>query len=238
MEKKNMVLLTVIAVATLLVAVVGATFAYFTATVQDTRGTESGEGKTSVTAGSVASTTIVSNPETSIGKFTANDVYPGHREVAGMKVSVSNSGEQEITTNTKVNIVYDVTNNGFQDGEIEVNVFRATSDLELTENYFECSHKVTPDGEENEQHFSETCSKEVDSLTSLGQETKKLTTQPVKLSGNKEKKILVTDSIEAAGASTTTNVYYYVVVEFKDTDKSQNASMNAKLEGTVSVEAA
>ena len=32
MEKKNMVLLTVIAVATLLVAVVGATFAYFTAT--------------------------------------------------------------------------------------------------------------------------------------------------------------------------------------------------------------
>ena len=32
MEKKNTILLTVIAVATLLVAVVGATFAYFTAT--------------------------------------------------------------------------------------------------------------------------------------------------------------------------------------------------------------
>ena len=36
MEKKNTVLLTVIAVATLLVAVVGATFAYFTASNSST----------------------------------------------------------------------------------------------------------------------------------------------------------------------------------------------------------
>ena len=41
MEKKNTILLTVIAVATLLVAVVGATFAYFTAT-----NSTSGEGGT------------------------------------------------------------------------------------------------------------------------------------------------------------------------------------------------
>ena len=34
MEKKNVVFLTVLAVATLLTAVVGTTFAYFTATVQ------------------------------------------------------------------------------------------------------------------------------------------------------------------------------------------------------------
>lgn len=39
MEKKNTILLTVIAIATLLVAVVGATFAYFTATVTES-GTE------------------------------------------------------------------------------------------------------------------------------------------------------------------------------------------------------
>ena len=35
MERKNTILLTVIAIATLLVAVVGATFAYFTATITD-----------------------------------------------------------------------------------------------------------------------------------------------------------------------------------------------------------
>lgn len=40
MEKKNTVLLTVIAVATLLVAVVGATFAYFSATVTEENKTE------------------------------------------------------------------------------------------------------------------------------------------------------------------------------------------------------
>ena len=39
MEKKNTILLTVIAVATLLVAVVGATFAYFTASTTTGRGT-------------------------------------------------------------------------------------------------------------------------------------------------------------------------------------------------------
>ena len=237
MEKKNMVLLTVIAVATLLVAVVGATFAYFTATVQDTRSTDEGAGKTSVTAGSVASTTIVSNPDTAIGKFTASDVYPGHREVAGMKVAVTNGGEQT-TSNTKVNIVYDVTTNGFQADEIEVDVFRSDSDLEITENYFGCSHTVTPDGVENEQHFSESCTKTIDSLTDLGSSTEKLTTQPVKLSGSKEKKILVTDTIAASGASQSKTVYYYVVVQFKDTEQSQNNSMNASLDGKITVEAA
>lgn len=40
MEKRNTVLLTVIAVATLLVAVVGATFAYFSASVQEVNKTE------------------------------------------------------------------------------------------------------------------------------------------------------------------------------------------------------
>lgn len=49
-NKKNTILLTVIAVATLLVAVVGATFAYFTAT-----GSDSKEGNVTVTTGTAAS---------------------------------------------------------------------------------------------------------------------------------------------------------------------------------------
>ena len=52
MEKKNMILLTVIAVSTLLVAVVGATFAYFTATSTSTGNTN----KTTVTTAEIAST--------------------------------------------------------------------------------------------------------------------------------------------------------------------------------------
>ena len=55
MEKKNTLLLTVIAVATLLVAVVGATFAYFgsfTATVND-------KANVSVTTGNVQASTFI-----------------------------------------------------------------------------------------------------------------------------------------------------------------------------------
>src|SRR5574344_1462561 len=53
MERKNTVLLTVIAVATLLVAVIGATFAYFTATAGG-----SGTTPVSVTTSSVGATSF------------------------------------------------------------------------------------------------------------------------------------------------------------------------------------
>ena len=69
MEKKNVVLLTVIALATLLVAVVGATFAFFTATVKDERTGDGDAGKTNITAGSVASTTVVGNKQNLIQKL-------------------------------------------------------------------------------------------------------------------------------------------------------------------------
>ena len=71
MEKKNMVLLTVIAIATLLVAVVGATFAYFTATVKDERTPSESDGTANITAVSVAKTTIVGDVSNAAGKFTA-----------------------------------------------------------------------------------------------------------------------------------------------------------------------
>ena len=51
MEKKNTILLTVIAVATLLVAVVGATFAYFTATTQTGTGAGTTATDTATTVG-------------------------------------------------------------------------------------------------------------------------------------------------------------------------------------------
>lgn len=56
MERKNTILLTVIAVATLLVAVVGATFAYFTATT--TTSGSAGEGTTGQTAAKAEGATL------------------------------------------------------------------------------------------------------------------------------------------------------------------------------------
>ena len=61
-NKKNTILLTVIAVATLLVAVVGATFAYFTA-----QGGSGSEAKVTVSTGTAASSEF--------GTFTAINIY-------------------------------------------------------------------------------------------------------------------------------------------------------------------
>ena len=70
MEKKNTMLLTVIAVATLLVAVVGATFAYFSVTGQNTTGTGATVTSTTDEIGNVAIATT--NAQMHIDT-TAND---------------------------------------------------------------------------------------------------------------------------------------------------------------------
>ena len=57
MEKKNTILLTVIAIATLLVAVVGATFAYFTASVSTNEG-NGGTGTTTVKSKTTATASM------------------------------------------------------------------------------------------------------------------------------------------------------------------------------------
>lgn len=75
MEKKNTILLTVIAIATLLVAVVGATFAYFTASVQvDTGSTD--KKSVQFTAATLSSATMELG--NTIPDSTAT-VYPGYK---------------------------------------------------------------------------------------------------------------------------------------------------------------
>lgn len=72
MEKKNTILLTVIAVATLLVAVVGATFAYFTASVTNDN---SETNKANVTTTKLAGLNF--NVEALKNLAPEGDVYPG-----------------------------------------------------------------------------------------------------------------------------------------------------------------
>ena len=81
MEKKNMILLTVIAVSTLLVAVVGATFAYFTATSTSTGNTN----KTTVTTAEIASTGYTFETEENDGTL----VYPGYMSVSTYKLAAA-----------------------------------------------------------------------------------------------------------------------------------------------------
>lgn len=85
MEKKNVVFLTVLAVATLLTAVVGTTFAYFTATVTNTN---TPTATTVTTAGTVSVTYDESD------QITATDVVPGW--AAAKEFSVENTGNNSV----------------------------------------------------------------------------------------------------------------------------------------------
>lgn len=99
-KKGNTVLLTVIAVATLLVAVVGATFAYFTATV---------------TGNDTASSVVVSTAKvgtityTNGNELTLTNAYPG----ATASITFTVASANDSTTNVKYGIAWDSITNGF-----------------------------------------------------------------------------------------------------------------------------
>ena len=93
MEKKNTILLTVIAVATLLVAVVGATFAYFTATTTGDSADGEAETGTATSVGGVQLTMTTTTGD-------ADMAYPGGYVVAGASVAAANSDDNNNYTTT------------------------------------------------------------------------------------------------------------------------------------------
>ena len=254
MEKKNMVLLTVIAVATLLVAVIGATFAFFTATVQDDRDDSGDTGATSLTAGSVASTTVVGSVSGAAGQFTATDVYPGHMEVAALSVKADNK-EGDKNSVTDIAIKYNVTKNDFADNEIKVSVYKKegeaitgiskAEDSTGNNNYFQCTHQSKDAEQETDfsgveevpagtKIFYEECANK-DGLTDGGA-TLVGTAQLVKQTPDE---YLFETSISADAHSETT-VNYYFVLEFVNTKQAtsieaQNGSMNDVIQGNITV---
>ncbi len=220
-----MVLLTVIAVATLLVAVVGATFAYFTASVQTASGMDENTGNTNITTGKVANTTVVNNVDGAAGSFTATQVFPGHKEVAALQVTAN--GDQGAKTG--VQFRYTVTENGLGDN-VNVYLYKSATKIETTANYFECNQVATPveGSATGEVRYTETCQDK-----SVGTLVKKTT-----LTGGAQNVVLGTDTIVNATANTDETMYYYVVVEFANKDIDQGSAMNATLTGKVTVEAA
>lgn len=100
MEKKNTILLTVIAIATLLVAVVGATFAYFTAQVTSDKA--GNNNQTNVTTAAFASAEMAMGD-----KVTATDIAPGAKvikvvEVKGTCPASATNGCTDVKADVKV----------------------------------------------------------------------------------------------------------------------------------------
>ena len=220
MEKKNMVLLTVIAVATLLVAVVGATFAYFTASIQNDYNGQGSNGSANISSGSVGSnTTVVAEVDGQAGSFEATDVYPGHKEVAALKVTVEGDTAQSI------DITYSPTSNDFPDGSITLKVYKGTGSENIGEegNYFQCESKTGTSG--GSQTFYEECTVQESTLGSQIGSTHNLTQAEA---GSTV--VLATDSLTSETGT------YYVVVEFVNKPgESQDTAQSKTLDGDISV---
>ena len=224
MEKKNMILLTVIAVATLLVAVVGATFAYFTASIQNDYNGQGSNGSANISSGSVGSnTTVVAEVDGQAGSFEATDVYPGHKEVAALKVTVTGSSAQ------KIDITYTPSENTFPDDNIVVKVYKSGGSVDIGEggNYFNCQKQTGTEGDT--QTFFEKCDDTESGLgTPLG--THNLTQSDVG-----QTIVIGQDTITGVEDPGTTQVYY-VVVEFVNKDsEAQDTAQSKTLDGDISV---
>ncbi len=234
MERKNMVLLTVIAVATLLVAVVGATFAFFTATVTDSRDGDADKGQADITAGRIAETTTVAQIDETDSKFSTSDVYPGHVEAAALQVTVSTANTE--SAKGKYQIVYDVTQNTLTP-DVEVTVYQSTDKVEgFTTNTatFNCQKQTGTGSAEGEVTYFETCNDFKNIFVTTGGATEVAAATAVNPSAGKQ--VLYT-SDEFTVTSGAPNVkYYYVVFQFKNTGVSQNSLMNGTLQGKLKVE--
>ena len=115
MEKKNMVLLTVIAVATLLVAVVGATFAYFTAT--STTG-----GNDTTTSATTAQLATLSWTADETGR--SPQVYPGFKAFQAYTLAAGGTGSARYQLKLTANV-----DPAFKSGDVTYSIYKATSEV-------------------------------------------------------------------------------------------------------------
>jgi predicted ribosomally synthesized peptide with SipW-like signal peptide len=128
MERKNTVLLTVIAVATLLVAVVGATFAYFTAT-------SSGPNTSNLTVTTKSVDTISSSATDLTLDVNLTDMLQANGTEAGVpKTSTSSVTINAVkgTDTSETECTYDVTYEPKYIKPVPYSVANTTSKKELT----------------------------------------------------------------------------------------------------------
>lgn len=210
MEKKNTILLTVIAVATLLVAVVGATFAYFTASSSVT-GDEASTGAIDTeTVGSVGIT------QTTIGPST-NAIYPGTMNYVGISVAATKS-ETEADFTLTYNVTGDVTLSEAFAHDVEWRLYR----VDASESEPVHCDPVTTTADPAGTQYSQTCT-EGTSLTSPvanGTITAGQTTGEVSYA-------------DQTASTTGGTAYYYLVVEYPNKEESQNDDQGKNITATL-----
>ena len=214
MEKKNMVLLTVIAVATLLVAVVGATFAYFTAT--STTG-----GNDTTTSATTAQLATLSWTAEETGR--SPQVYPGFKAFQAYTLAAGGTGS------ARYQLTLDATvDPAFKSGDVTYSIYKATS--EVTSSLFTPGNaNVDTTTEPGVARYSITGAafdSEDESLTAVV-ENQPLTTASTVITGGP------VSNVNTINGGTTE--YYVLVLDFPNKNEAQtqqNATFSASLKLT------
>lgn len=209
MEKKNTILLTVIAVATLLVAVVGATFAYFTAT--------SGNDGDGSSTGAIQAAQLSSVTLRAANLGVSDDViYPGTINYASMSVQAVKTGDNAATDTNNYTVQYTLNgtvtlSEAFTAGEVTYTVYRTTSAVGTP---VTCD-PVTATPNASGTQYTQSCT--VDStLTGLSGDDVVATGT---VSGTSA---TISETLEEVTTGGDT-YYYYLVVSYESTGKDQNA---------------
>ena len=215
MEKKNTILLTVIAVATLLVAVVGATFAYFTAT--------SGTTGDNADTGAINTAQVASVQLRTASTGTSNTtIYPGTMNYAGMSILAEKTGENATTDTRNYKVTYTLNgsvtlNKAFTAGDVTYTVYRTTSAVATP---VTCE-KVAPKPDQAGTQYTQSCTL-ASELTGEGAEQVAQGT----VEGT-SKTITATDQVLTTGGTT---YYYYLVVQYENAGTNQNDDQNKTIQ--------
>lgn len=221
MEKKNTVLLTVIAVATLLVVVVGATFAYFTAQVTTTNpDAKTTTGKTAAIAGATMT----------LGDYVGEEnMYPGLTVVKPITVSGTCS-EGATCDPVKANIKITASIDNKFGTDVEWTLYKSP-DAPVY-----CKNDITKDDQLNKFYMTSVCKGVPTDDTNWGlTDTIDFTatdwTNKVLKSGNKTG--ITTQEISVAGD--TDSETYYLVINYKN-NGNQNTQQGKEFAITVEFE--
>lgn len=209
MERKNTMLLTVIAIATLLVAVVGATFAFFTAT-----------GNSSVT-----SDVIVTTESVNTLSATATDLV---LTVALNDMLEENSGTDVVANSVTESIeITAITGNGG-------GVFTCSYDLNYNENAEGAYTNITAD--QQELTLVGTASLDTTGITGEGTATAVVTSFTEKSIGDLsgQELTLTSDDFIVTGAEQTAKLTWDITAKYYNKDYDQSAAAGNTYTGTIS----
>ena len=207
MKEKTRYLL--VSVGVLLVIAIGISFAYFLASTQT-----SGEGaKIDAKTATLGDTTLTVQGTL---EFNDLDIYPGHQNISSISVNA--------TGNTTViyNLIWEGENT--LNTPLKYTVYQTTTQMNPS-----ISCEKIEEGTISKRYYETCTSSGIESLGEVIEQGEITTTSA-------STKFTLVSEEEIKATSEGNNVYYYVILEYPNTNESQNIDMGGSFNGEVTIE--